>query len=90
MNACPAVGGSGTSGDQWVKHTKKHCAAHTLRQTYYNLASAEKACAATDKCDGVYDSGCDGRGYYKLCDDEHVLATSSVSCVYSQDADDQH
>ena len=70
----------------YTKQSRKHCAHHTTGSSYASLSAAQAVCTAFNLggCSGVYDSGCNGRGSYKLCVTGYTYSTSSSSCVYKK------
>ena len=74
------VAGNGIS---FNKHSLKHCSGNTVGSSYSSLSAAEAACRTNSHCTGVYDSNCDNRGSFYLCNSA-ALQTSSGSCVYTK------
>ena len=72
------------AGYGWTKMSQKHCGSQHGITAYHSLHAAKKACVSTNPpCRAVYDSQCDGRGNFYLCNRDATLQSSSVhSCVY--------
>jgi len=70
----------------WIKVEKKHCSGNSFSKTYPDLQTAQTACEQLGSkwCAGVYDSGCDNKGSFKLCMSGKALENSKFSsCVYT-------
>lgn len=74
-----------TAAIVWAKRANVHCNDHLASGTsYYGLAAAEAACAASTSCFGVYDTYCDGTGSFYLCQASDTWSESYSSCIYEK------
>jgi len=66
----------------WEKNTKKQCS-RRFPTAYSTLAAAKGACSqmAVGKCNGVYDSACNDRGFFYICK-AGAWKGSGSSCIY--------
>ena len=63
---------------------KKHCN-NNKYDPYESLAEAEDKCTNDGNCRGVYDSGCENRGDFYLCEvGSYEFGDSTDSCVYEK------
>ena len=52
-----------------------------------NLGLAIKECQRNDKCVGIYDQDCDGKGKFELCEVTKNISNGVMlgSCIYTKD-----
>ena len=67
----------------YTKLKNHFCKAGRFGTKYTSLASAEAACSTNSKCHSVYDTNCNGGGWY-LCSNTKAQAAPSRagSCLY--------
>jgi len=72
-------------GGSWPKVSSHYCTPYVANAAYSTLGTAKAACAALTTCGGVYDSACDGQGYYRLCQVEGTTwKAAEQSCIYAK------
>merc|ERR1712039_103346 len=77
---------------EWELESGKHCDKAALGAGYSDLTAAKAACAANDRCSGVYDNRCDGQPIkygsavagHRLCDLSNYESSQVGSCVYKK------
>ena len=67
----------------FAKTVSRHCFDDKYGE-YTTLEEAKFACASDEKCEKVYDQGCDDEGAYTLCPWNSTNFESSVSCIYTK------
>ena len=71
------------SGDIYKKLSLKHCNTNKYG-SYTTLNLAKLACLSDANCRGVYDTGCNDKDEYTLCDGSRGFDKSGSSCVYEK------
>ena len=67
----------------FAKTGKRHCFDDKYG-SYNTLEEAEFACANDEKCEKVYDQGCNNIDDFTLCPWNSTEFVSSVSCIYTK------
>ena len=65
----------------------KFCKELGKSTSHGNLGLAIKECQKKDKCVGIYDQDCDGKGEFELCEDVRKISNGVMlgSCIYTKD-----
>ena len=60
-----------------------HCAGAYVGKGFTKIADAAKYCHSQgNKCQGVYDDSCDGKGTFYACNTKKLQSSSMGSCVH--------
>ena len=64
----------------------KFCTPHGTKTRFYgDFNSAINDCQSDDKCVGIYEEHCNGKGDFRLCEEVHKISNGVVSsaCIYT-------